>query len=346
MIANNDRHYSRLSAVKQVSAVFALGCALAACGKKEEAAPAAPEQAAPSASAPAASAGNAVSAKVSALSVEQLREAARKAYAENRLYAPAEDNAVEYYLALREKAPADAVASSALTDLLPMTVIATEQSIGREDFSEAQRLSALIERADAQHPALARLKAAIASAQQAVTKRAEQEKLTAEEQVRKQAELEKQRLAQQQQQQQQAAQQLAAQQAAERQAATQRAAEQRAAEQRAAEQRNSPTAAAPERPAPAPAAPSAPAAAASDLRAVSTPAPRYPPDALRAGTSGEVQVEFTVGTDGSVTAARVVRANPPRVFDREAVNAVRKWRFQPVPAPVTTRRTIGFNPGG
>ncbi|WP_206411946.1 energy transducer TonB, partial [Lysobacter enzymogenes] len=87
-------------------------------------------------------------------------------------------------------------------------------------------------------------------------------------------------------------------------------------------------------------------AAASDLRAVSTPAPRYPPDALRAGTSGEVQVEFTVGTDGSVTAARVVRANPPRVFDREAVNAVRKWRFQPVPAPVTTRRTIGFNPGG
>ena len=94
------------------------------------------------------------------------------------------------------------------------------------------------------------------------------------------------------------------------------------------------------------AAPSAPAAAPSELRAVSTPAPRYPPDALRAGTSGEVQVEFTVGTDGSVTAARVVRANPPRVFDREAVNAVRKWRFQPVAAPVTTRRTIGFNPGG
>lgn len=246
MIANNDRHYSRLSAVKQVSAVFALGCALAACGKKEEAAPAAPEQAAPNAAAPAVNASNAVSAKVSALTVDQLRDAARKAYAENRLYAPAEDNAVEYYLALREKAPADAVASSALTDLLPMTVIATEQSIGREDFSEAQRLSALIERADPQHPALARLKASIGAAQLAVTKRAEQEKLTAEDQARKQAELEKQRLAQQQQQQQQAAQQLATQQAAERQAATQRAAEQRAAEQRAAEQRAAAPAAAPE----------------------------------------------------------------------------------------------------
>ncbi|MGH8082094.1 MAG: energy transducer TonB [Lysobacter sp.] len=346
IVANYDRRSSRLSVVKQVSAVLALGCALAlaACGKKEDAAPVTDATPAPSAAAPAVTAQTAVSAKVSALTVDQLREAARKAYVENRLYAPAEDNAVEYYLALREKAPADAVASSALTDLLPMTVIATEQSVGREDFTEAQRLAALIERADAQHPALARLKTSIAAAQDGVTKRVEQDKLSAEEQVKKQAELEKQRLTQQQQQQQQAAQQLATQQAAERQAATQRAAEQRAAEQRATEQRSAaeaPTAAAPER-----AAPAATSASPSDLRAVSTPAPRYPPEALRAGTSGEVQVEFTVGTDGSVTAARVVRSNPARVFDRDAVNAVRKWRFQPVPAPVTTRRTIGFNPGG
>ncbi|WND80780.1 energy transducer TonB [Lysobacter capsici] len=324
--------------------MLALGFVLAACGKKEQAAAPTDAAPAPAAGAPAPTAQTAVSAKVSSLTVDQLREAARKAYVENRLYAPAEDNAVEYYLALREKAPADAVASSALTDLLPMTVIATEQSVGREDFVEAQRLAALIERADAQHPALARLKASIAAQQDAVAKRAEQEKLTAEEQAKKQVELEKQRLAQQQAQQQQAAQQLATQQAAERQAATQRAAEQRAAEQRAAEQRATEQRA-PERPAPAP-APAAAATAPSDLRAVSTPAPRYPPEALRAGTSGEVQVEFTVGTDGSVTAARVVRSNPARVFDREAVNAVRKWRFQPVPAPVTTRRTIGFNPGG
>lgn len=344
IVANHDRRSSRLSVVKQVSAVFLIGCVLAACGKKEETAPAADATTpAPAATAPVVNAQNAVSAKVTALSVEQLREAARKAYVENRLYAPAEDNAVEYYLALREKAPADAVASSALTDLLPMTVIATEQSVGREDFVEAQRLAALIERADAQHPALARLKTSITAAQEGLAKRAEQEKLTAEEQAKKQAELEKTRLDQQKQQQQAAAQQLATQQAAERQAATQRAAEQRAAEQRAAEQRSAeaPTAAAPER-----AAPAAGAATPSDLRAVSTPAPRYPPEALRAGTSGEVQVEFTVGTDGSVTAARVVRSNPARVFDREAVNAVRKWRFQPVTAPVTTRRTIGFNPGG
>ncbi|HBS61709.1 MAG TPA: energy transducer TonB, partial [Stenotrophomonas sp.] len=87
-------------------------------------------------------------------------------------------------------------------------------------------------------------------------------------------------------------------------------------------------------------------AAAPSLRPVSTPAPRYPADALRSGTSGEVLVEITVGTDGSVTNARVLRANPARVFDREALNAVKRWKFEPVGAPVTTRRTLTFAPEG
>ena len=81
------------------------------------------------------------------------------------------------------------------------------------------------------------------------------------------------------------------------------------------------------------------------MRIVSAPSPRYPPEALRAGTSGEVLVELTVGTDGSVTSARVVRATPPRVFDREALNAVRRWKFEPIDAATTTRRTLAFNPG-
>ena len=51
-------------------------------------------------------------------------------------------------------------------------------------------------------------------------------------------------------------------------------------------------------------------------------------------------------TDGSVTNARVLRATPSRVFDREAMNAVKRWRFEPVSAPVTTRRTLVFAPGG
>lgn len=339
-----DRRSRRLSVVSQLSVALALCCALAACNKEE---PAQPTAAAPAATqaAPAVTAETAVSAKVSALTADQLREAARKAYAENRLYAPAEDNAVEYYLALRDKAPGDAAVSSALTDLLPMTVIATEQSVNREDFAEAQRLAALLEKADAQHPALARLKASIAAQQDASTKRAAQQQLTAEEEAKKKVELEKKRVEDQKKQQEDAARQLAAQQAATKQADDKAAADKAAADKAAADQRAADARAAEQRAAAARQAAAAPASAdASDLRPLSMPPPRYPPEALRAGTSGEVQVEFTVGTDGSVTAARVVRSNPARIFDREAVNAVRKWRFQPIDAPVTTRRTIGFNP--
>ncbi|GHA86895.1 energy transducer TonB [Cognatilysobacter bugurensis] len=341
----------RAGRATQLSLVLALGLALAGCGS-DESAPAATN--APAAAAPAVDAGNAVSAQVAAMTPDQLREAASTAYRENRLYAPGSNNALEYYLALRDKQPGDAAVASALTDLLPMTVIAIEQSVNREDFAEAQRLAALLEKADPQHPAVARLKTSIATQQVAVAKRAEEQKLTAEQEALKQAELEKQRLADQQRLQQEAAKQLASQQgaqaqqqAADRRAAEQRASEQQAAEQRAAEQRVAEQRAAEQRAAQARTAAAAPAAssAASELRALSTPAPRFPAEALRAGQSGEVQVEFTVAPDGSVSNARVVRAQPARVFDREAVNAVKRWRFQPVDAPVTTRRTIAFDPG-
>ncbi|RNF83695.1 energy transducer TonB [Montanilutibacter psychrotolerans] len=343
MIVNTQRRpVSRLANLTRLTALLALGLAVAACNK-EPAAPGPATTPTTDAAAPAVTAQTAVSDKVSAMDVEQLREAARKAYAENRLYAPAEDNAVEYYLALRDKQPGDAAASSALTDLLPMTVIAIEQSITREDFAEAQRLSALLEKTDPNHPALARLKSTITTQQTAAVKRAEEQVLTAEEQAKKQIELEKQRLEDQKKQQEQAARALATQQAADARAAETRATEQRAADARAAEQRAADARAAEQRAARQRATASAPAA--QELRALSTPAPRYPPEALRAAQRGEVQVEFTVGTDGSVTSARVVRSNPARIFDREAVNAVRKWRFQPVASPVTTRRTIGFDPG-
>lgn len=337
----SSNHYEarvvRRPAILPLSAVLAAGLVLAACGKQPPAEPPAAAAPAKPAAAPAA-APAADDSQVATLSADELRAAASKAYADNRLYAPAGDNAVEYYLALRAKSPADAAAASALTDLLPMTVIAIEQSVNRDDFSEARRLSALLEKADAQHPALARLKASIAAQEASAAQRAQA--LTAEEEARRQRELEQKRLADQKKQQEEAAKKLAAQQAAEKEAAD-KAAAARATDRAAAN-------AAPERPAPARSEPSTAAAvpSASDLRPISMPAPRFPPDALRAGTSGSVLVEYTVGTDGTVTAARVVRANPARIFDREAVNAVRKWRFQPVAAPVTTRREISFNPQG
>jgi len=324
--------------------------AFTACKKEQAADTAATGPATPQVVAPPA---QAVSAEVAAMSADQLREAAGKALSEQRLYAPAANNAMEYYLALRDKQPSDPAVASALTDLMPYALIATEQSIARDDFVEAQRLYALMEKADKQAPALPRLKQTIADAQASLAQRTAAVEAQTVEEADRQKKLEADRLAQQQLAQQQAAQQLAAQQAADQQAATQRAADERAAAQRAADERAAAQRAAAQQAATQPAAtgtqnasaPAAAATASSELRAVSTPSPRYPPEALRAGQSGEVQVEFTVAADGSVSNARVVRANPPRVFDREAVAAVRRWRFQPVSAPVTTRRTIGFNPG-
>jgi periplasmic protein TonB len=318
-------------------AALALALVLAACGKDE------PDPAAPAAGTPAGQAEEAppqaVSDAVAAMSAEELSEAAGSALRDQRLYAPAGNNAMEYYLALRDKQPQDPAVASALTDLMPYTLIATEQAIGRGDFAEAQRLYALMEKTDANAPALPRLEQSIASAQEAAARQAEQAAERTEQEAARQQELAAQREREQQQAQQQAAQQLAAQQAAARQAEEQRQAEQRAAAQRAAQQPATPAAATPQQP-------SAPARPAGNTRliAVSTPAPSYPPDAYRSRQSGEVEVEFTVGTDGSVTSARVVRSNPRRVFDREALDAVNRWRFQPVVEPITSRRTIEFSP--
>lgn len=321
-----------------------LAVALAACsGKDEPAAPAAGTATAPAVAPAAAPApAPAVSAQVQSMGTDDLRDSASKALRENRMYAPAGDNAIEYYLALRDKTPDDASVKSALTDLLPYTVIAAEQNLAREDFTEAQRLIALVEKVDANAPALARLKQGVTGGMQTALKRTQEET----DKVKKDAEARAKQLADQQRQQQaaeaEAARNIAAQAEAARREGERQEADRAAAARREAEQRQQAAAAA----AAAASRAAAPAAAANNLRPVSTPAPRYPPEALRAGTSGDVLVEITVGTDGSVTNARVLRATPARVFDREALNAVKRWKFEPVSAPVTTRRTLAFAPGG
>lgn len=328
----------------------ALGIALGACGGSDrpgdeaaaadvasEAAGGGEADSTATAATPPDNATDASADAAAAMDIEELRKAAREAYAGNRLYAPAGDNAVEYYLALRERQPEDPSAGSALTDLVPMTVIATEQSLVREDFEEGKRLIALLERTDASHPALDRLRRSAERGERELAARLAREQVTAEEQAQRRAELERQRQADQQREQEEAARRLAEQQAAEEEAARQAAAEQarrEEAERLAAERRREA----------ARQQSQAAVATAADLRPLSIPAPQYPREALRAGRAGEVEVELTVGIDGSVTAARVIRADPARVFDRAALAAVEQWRFQPIASPVTARRTIAFNP--
>lgn len=57
--------------------------------------------------------------------------------------------------------------------------------------------------------------------------------------------------------------------------------------------------------------------------------PMYPRDAAIAGIEGWVKVEFTITEVGTVKDPRVVDADPPRMFNREAIRAILKWKFKP-----------------
>lgn len=88
---------------------------------------------------------------------------------------------------------------------------------------------------------------------------------------------------------------------------------------------------APPPPPPPPAdAPARPAVAdRADPSPLSTPAPRYPAEPLRRGIGGTVQVRVTVAADGSVDRLALAQTSGNRELDRAALEAVRRWRFQP-----------------
>lgn len=75
-------------------------------------------------------------------------------------------------------------------------------------------------------------------------------------------------------------------------------------------------------------------------RPVHRPRPTYPRIARQRAIEGWVSVELTVDESGTPGDIRVLKAEPPNVFDRAAIQAVRRWRFEPATVggkPVTAR---------
>jgi TonB family protein len=68
---------------------------------------------------------------------------------------------------------------------------------------------------------------------------------------------------------------------------------------------------------------------ASALKVVSYIPPTYPQRALDRGIEGWVDVEFTVATDGTTKDIVVADSSHDSLFHREALEAVRQWRFEP-----------------
>ncbi len=57
--------------------------------------------------------------------------------------------------------------------------------------------------------------------------------------------------------------------------------------------------------------------------------PKYPVDAARDGVNGWVKLRFTIDEVGQVIDVEVIEAQPKRIFDREAIRALKGWKYQP-----------------
>jgi protein TonB len=104
----------------------------------------------------------------------------------------------------------------------------------------------------------------------------------------------------------------------------------------------------PEAPPPPPPPPSAPVRVGGNIKQPTKTKdvrPVYPPIAQSARVQGVVIIEATIGADGRVKEAKVLRSIP--LLDQSALDAVRQWVFTPtllngVPVPVIMTVTVNF----
>jgi protein TonB len=268
---------------------------------------------------------------VAAMSTAQLLSEASQALKEQRLLAPAGNNAFEFYLQVLQREPNNQVAKDALRETFPFGANAAEQDINSRDFAAAQRDIDLLAKADPDNYTLTILRSKLDAQRKTATK----------EQQDAQAQL----LAQQQALKDQAA---AAQKAAADRARKEELAKQQA-QSKAQSQPQQTNEAGQANAAPEPAQPKQ--VVIQNAVLVKSVRPRYPPVAQRRRQQGWVEVQYTVDTDGTVSDVTAIDAEPAHVFNRAAVDAVKRWEFRPAlnngkPFPVTMRKRIVFSLGG
>ena len=77
-------------------------------------------------------------------------------------------------------------------------------------------------------------------------------------------------------------------------------------------------------------------------RAKSKPQPLYPELAHKMNISGTVKIEVVVAPNGTVKEARVVGGHP--VLATAALDAAKKWRFEPAPSESSGVIEFKFEP--
>ena len=71
------------------------------------------------------------------------------------------------------------------------------------------------------------------------------------------------------------------------------------------------------------------AASDTDVVPIVRVTPQYPLRASERGIEGWVEVEFTIGKLGTVKNPNVINSHPSSIFDRAALKAIRKWKYNP-----------------
>ncbi|MCH8619228.1 energy transducer TonB [Undibacterium sp. TS12] len=96
-------------------------------------------------------------------------------------------------------------------------------------------------------------------------------------------------------------------------------------------------------PAPVAAAPAPAPVENLTLKVLSSVQPKYPGGAVRAGvTNGVVTARIHIETDGKVSQVDIVKANPPKHFDKEVIAAASQWKYAPISKPLTTMLEFNF----
>ena len=80
-----------------------------------------------------------------------------------------------------------------------------------------------------------------------------------------------------------------------------------------------------------------------DRKVKSKVPPAYPEIARKMGISGTVKLELVVAPNGSVKETKVIGGHP--ILVTAAVDAVKKWRFEPASAESTGIVEFKFAPG-
>lgn len=300
-------------------AVLSVVFALSACGGSEPASES-PGRAPADASGQADGAAPARAAAPIVVSVETAEAALR----DQRLFAPAGDNAFELFILALEAQPDSVKARDALTDLFPYAVLHVEQRTIARDAEDARRVMDLMARAQPNAPALERLERELERLERRL---ASERPVTPTAPARPPT--------------------PAATPVSPAPAPVSAAPAPAPVEPEVARPEPTPAPATPPPPVvatPPPPPPVAASPAAPQVpRMIRQPTVRYPEDAARQGLTGSVTLDFQIDADGGVSDVQIVSSNPPRVFDREALQAMRRSRFEPPVEPMRVRRTIDFN---